>query len=151
MDNTENVAFIHSDSTPRKASLLFGVIDIRDRSIVPLQVLLFVFALLEVWQGVSNIIWPGDNGDSHTYSHLGSYSLAYASVLLVIACRPARARAFLILVSVAALGFLITSILDISRGNAELAGEIHHLTKLIAPFVVWIIAIRIIAFSRFYK
>lgn len=126
----------------------FGVFDARDPSLVPLQLILFVLASIEAVQGVLNIVHPGESSNPHIYAHLGAYSLAYVSALYVIACRPARARGLLILVTVAACGFVVTSILDVVRDQAELAGEIQHVTKLFAPFIVWIIASRVVNFSR---
>lgn len=146
-DNISSFPKPKSEPKPRRETFL-GIIDIRDQSLLPIQIILLLLALWEICQAISHIIWPQQTTDPHIYSHLGTYSLAYASVLVIIAIRPARARAFLVLISIAALGFFVTAILDVVRGNVELAAEIEHLTKLIAPFLVWIIATRIIVFSR---
>lgn len=85
--------------------MYFGVFDARDSTLVPLQLILLILASVETIEGLMNIISPGDSLHPHVYAHLGSYTLAYTSALFVIACRPARARGMLILVTVAAIGF----------------------------------------------
>ena len=77
--------------------------------------------------------------------------LAYASALFVIAFRPARARGLLVIIVVAMLGFIATSIIDVISGRTALAGETEHLTKLIPPIVVWLIAMRVVNFSKLKK
>jgi hypothetical protein len=133
--------------TNRRKSF-FRFVDLRDSSLVPLQIILFILAIIETVQAIAYIIEDHPGAQPHIYSHLGSYMLAYASALFVIAARPARARGLLIITSVAAFGFFATSVIDILRGRAGLAGESAHLTKLLAPIVVWIIASRVIHFSR---
>ncbi len=151
MDKKEEESNISELSLPRakknRYKVYSGVFDARDPSLVPLQLILFILACIETVQGILNVFHPGDTIHPHIYAHLGTYSLAYASALFVIACRPARARGLLILVSVAAIAFVATSILDVVRGQAQLAGEMQHVTKLFAPFIVWIIASRVIIFS----
>ena len=74
--------------------------------------------------------------------------LQYAITFFVMSFRPARARGLLVIVSVAAVGFISTSIIDVLRGNIGTSTEIAHVSKLIGPLIVWIIAKRVIYFSR---
>jgi hypothetical protein len=151
MEKSDGSSNIHEiGSKPKlksKSKVYFGVFDARDSSLVPLQIVLFVFAIIEIIQATYFIVDEKQLSQQHVYAHLGSYMLAYASALIIIAFRPARARGLLLLVSVATIGFISTSILDIIRGNADTAGELTHVTKLIGPFIVWIIAKRVINFS----
>lgn len=151
MAESEELSNIHEISTHlnqvSKSKVYFGIIDARDSSLVPLQIVLFIFAIIEIIQAIYFIVDEKHISQQHVYAHLGSYMLAYASALIIIAFRPARARGLLLLVSVATIGFISTSILDIIRGNAAAAGELTHVTKLIGPFIVWIIAKRVINFS----
>ncbi len=148
-EENSNISEIVNRKTKRDLNkIYFGVFDARDSSLIPLQLVLFALACVETVEGVLNIVDPGDSIHPHVYAQLGSYTLAYASALFAIAFRPARARGLLILVTIAAIGFVATSILDVARGRAELSGEIEHATKLLAPFVVWIIASRVVTFSK---
>lgn len=155
MDNDQENPVVAKLPLPRlkanKTKVYFGIFDARDTSLVPLQIILFLLACLEAIKGLIYIIRPSETSIPHVYAHLGSYTLAYASALFVISFRPARARGLLILVSVAAIGFVATSIFDLIRGRADLAGEVQHITKLLPPFLVWVIASRVLVFSKPYK
>ncbi len=134
-----------SQLTPKKVKrefYLFGLFDARDKSLLPLQFVAIALALIESAQAIENILNPGSKEFAHTFAHLGSYALAYAAALFVVGFKPARARGLLILFIVATLGFLATSIFDSIRGDTGLATEVQHVTKLIPPFIVWIIAKR---------
>lgn len=146
-EDNEVLKFPKSGMKKPGSKIIFGVFDARDSSLIPLQLLLFVLAAYEAIQGLSFILFPRDAASPHAYAHLGTYMLAYSSALFIIAFRPARARGLLILVTVAALGFVFTAVIDVARGNAELARETQHITKLIAPIVVWLIASRVVTFS----
>ena len=141
----------NKDKTKNENRIYLRFIDARDTSLFPLQVLLFIFALIEAIQAVLYIVDENSMSDQHIYAHLGSYMLAYASALFIISFRPARARGLLIMVTVAAFGFVATSIIDVIRGNADAAGELSHITKLIGPLIVWVIAKRVINFSNIKK
>ncbi len=120
----------------------FGLFDARDKSLIPLQLIAILLAIIEAAQGVNNILNPESKEFAHTFAHLGSYSLAYAGALFVVGFKPARARGLLILFVIATIGFIVTSIIDIYGGNAGLATEVQHVTKLIPPFIVWLISKR---------
>jgi len=135
------ISRIHN--TPEKPSYyFFGLFDAREKSLIPLQIIAIVLAIIEAVQGIVNIVSARSPEVAHAYAHLGSYSLAYAAALFVVGFKPARARGLLVLFVVATLGFISTSIFDIVRGNAGLATEVQHVTKLIPPFIVWIISKR---------
>ena len=149
VDKSDNVFDFKNVEKNKDANhIYFGLIDARDSSLIPLQLVLFVFALVETVQAIIYILNEDGEANVHIYSHLGSYMLAYASALFVISFRPARARGLLVIVSVAAVGFISTPIIDVLRGNIGTSTEIAHVSKLIGPLIVWIIAKRVIYFSR---
>ncbi|MFN8015847.1 MAG: hypothetical protein U0R17_04480 [Acidimicrobiia bacterium] len=137
-----------SKNKPKKDYIFWGLMDIRERSVIGLQVIVILLAIVEATQAVLNILHPGKNVSSHTYAHLGSYSLAYSAALFVVGMRPARARGLLIIFTVATVGFISTSVIDIFNSKAQLATEFQHITKLIPPFVVWLIATRVVFRSK---
>jgi hypothetical protein len=139
-NNSDNIADFPRPGFTTQGRLRH-LIDTRDSSVFVLQIILFCLALIEAIQALILILDPGES-DPHTYAHLGSYMLAYAAALFVISFRPARARGLLVLVTAATVGFVLTAIVDVINGRTELAGEFPHVTKLIAPFVVWLIAVR---------
>ena len=150
--NTDNVTQLPASKVKsNNTRIIFGIFDARDESLVPLQILLLILACIESFQGIYNIINPGKSATPHVYAHLGAYTLAYASALFVIAFRPARARGLLVIIVVAMLGFIATSIIDVISGRTALPGETEHLTKLIPPIVVWLIAMRVVNFSKLKK
>lgn len=153
MEAKDDMGNVHNlnqeDKDKSRYRVYFGFIDARDSNLVPFQIILFVFALIESVQAVFYIVNEQPEIQQHIYAHLGSYMLAYSSALFIIALRPARAKGLLLMVSVVTIGFVSTSILDIIRGNADTAGETAHVAKLIGPFIVWIISKRVVNFSSF--
>ena len=75
--------------------------------------------------------------DGHGARHLGSFSIAYAIALVVVAVRPARAPTVLpvSLVLVAALG--ITAVADAARGSVAWLGETVHVPELVSLLLLW--------------
>lgn len=144
-DNVHNLNQIPKNKS--KYRVYFGFFDARDSSLLPFQIILFIFACIESVQAIFYIADEKSQFEQHIYAHLGSYMLAYSSALFIIALRPARAKGLLLLVTVVTIGFVSTSILDIARGNADAAGETAHVAKLIGPFIVWIISKRVLNFS----
>lgn len=143
----DNISELRLSKKETKYRVYFGFFDARDSSLLPFQITLFIFALIETIQAVFYIFDEKPYIEQHIYAHLGSYMLAYAAALFTIAIRPARAKGLFILILVATIGFTLTSILDIVRGNADAIGEYPHVTKLIGPLIVWMISKRVINFS----
>jgi len=148
-DNTDDSKV--SELRPSKKRSIYRVyfkfFDARDSSLLPFQITLFIFAIIETVQAVFYIFDEKPYVEQHIYAHLGSYMLAYAGALFTIAIRPARAKGLFGLILIATFGFTLTSILDIVRGNADAIGEYPHVTKLIGPLIVWIISKRVVNFS----
>jgi predicted anti-sigma-YlaC factor YlaD len=84
----------------------------------------------------------GDEQDtgSHAARHLGAFTVAYGVGLLVVAVRPARARAMLPVAAVLAGTLLITAVVDLVDGRIPLVGEAEHLPELLSVVLVWLLA-----------
>jgi predicted anti-sigma-YlaC factor YlaD len=78
--------------------------------------------------------------DAHAARHLGSFAVAYAIGLLVVALRPAKARGMLPLAAALAGCLAITAIIDISDGRTPMVAEFHHIPEIIGLVLVWLLA-----------
>ncbi len=85
----------------------------------------------------------GDEQDtsSHAARHLGAFTAAYGVGLLVVAVRPARARAMLPVAAVLAGALVITAIVDLADGRVPLVGEAQHLPEVLSVVLVWLLAV----------
>ena len=84
----------------------------------------------------------GESGDAgrHTARHLGSFALAYAIGLIVVALRPAKARGMLPMAAALACCLVLTAVVDVARGRSPLIGEIAHLPEILGLVLVWFLA-----------
>jgi len=78
---------------------------------------------------------------SHAARHLGAFTAAYGVGLLVVAVRPARARAMLPVAAVLAGALVITAVVDLVDGRVPLAGEALHLPEVLSVVLVWSLAV----------
>jgi predicted anti-sigma-YlaC factor YlaD len=85
----------------------------------------------------------GDEHDtgSHAARHLGAFTAAYGVGLLVVAVRPARARAMLPVAAVLAGALVITAVVDLVEGRVPLVGEAQHLPEVVSVVLVWLLAV----------
>jgi predicted anti-sigma-YlaC factor YlaD len=85
----------------------------------------------------------GDEQDtgSHAARHLGAFTAAYGVGLVVVAVRPARARAMLPVAAVLAGALVITAVVDLSQGRIPLVGEAQHLPEVLSVVLVWLLAV----------
>jgi predicted anti-sigma-YlaC factor YlaD len=85
----------------------------------------------------------GDEEDTATHAarHLGAFTAAYGVALLVVAIRPARARAMLPVAVVLAGALAITAVVDMVDGRVPLVGEAQHLPELLSVVLVWLLAV----------
>ena len=79
--------------------------------------------------------------NAHAARHLGSFAVAYAIGLLVVALRPAKARGMLPLAAALAGCLAITAVIDIAEGRVPAVTEIHHLPEVVGLVLVWLLAI----------
>jgi len=82
------------------------------------------------------------NGDIHMQRHLGAFQIAFAVGLMVVALRPAKARALVPLTAALALAMVGASIADIAQGVAPALGEAQHSLELAGLALVWLLAAR---------
>jgi predicted anti-sigma-YlaC factor YlaD len=89
-------------------------------------------------------LWASDASAvaAHAERHLGSFSLAYGALMLVVALRPARARTALPVAVVLGAAIGITAVGDLVRGKIPLLGEAIHLPELASVLLVWLLAKR---------
>jgi len=78
---------------------------------------------------------------AHDARHLGAFSIAYAVALLVVAVRPARARAMLPVAAVLAGALLVTAVVDLFTGSVPLVNEALHVPELLSVVLVWLLAV----------
>ncbi|MCU1395603.1 MAG: hypothetical protein JWM34_4031 [Ilumatobacteraceae bacterium] len=78
--------------------------------------------------------------DAHAARHLGSFAVAYAIGLLVVALRPAKARGMLPLAAALAGCLAITAVIDVIEGRVPAVTEIHHLPEIVGLILVWVLA-----------
>jgi predicted anti-sigma-YlaC factor YlaD len=78
--------------------------------------------------------------DEHAARHLGSFAVAYAIGLLVVALRPAKARGMLPLAAALAGCLAITAVIDVWSGHAPAITEFQHIPEVIGLLLVWLLA-----------
>jgi len=86
------------------------------------------------------LLGHASGSDQHAARHQGSFAIAYAIGLLVVALRPAKARGMLPLAAALAGCLAITAIIDISDGRTPMVAELHHLPELVGLLLVWLLA-----------
>ena len=79
--------------------------------------------------------------DRHVARHLGSFAVAYAIGLLVVALRPAKARGMLPPAASLAGCLAVTAVIDIFQGRVPAATEFHHLPEIFGLVLVWLLAL----------
>lgn len=79
--------------------------------------------------------------DAHDGRHLGAFTVAYGVALMVVAVRPARARAVFPVAVVLAGALAITAVVDLARGVVPLIDEATHIPELISVVLVWLLAV----------
>jgi predicted anti-sigma-YlaC factor YlaD len=78
--------------------------------------------------------------DSHGSRHLGSFSVAYAIGLLVVALRPAKARGMLPLAAALAGCLAVTAVIDVITDHTPAIAEVDHIPELVGLVLVWALA-----------
>jgi predicted anti-sigma-YlaC factor YlaD len=76
----------------------------------------------------------------HIAHEQGSWYLALAAGLLMVAWRPARASALLPFVAVLAAGLALTMAVDIAAGRTQAAAEAPHGLALLGVGLLWVLA-----------
>ena len=87
------------------------------------------------------VLGDEQNTSAHAARHLGAFTAAYGVALLVVAVRPARARAMLPVAMVLAGALVITAIVDLVNGDIPLIGETQHIPELISVVLIWLMTV----------
>ena len=87
------------------------------------------------------LLQGGGDDEAHEWRHLSAFSMAYAVALLVVAARPARARAMLPVAAVLAGALLVTAVVDLFAGTVPLLNEALHVPELLSVVLVWLLAV----------
>lgn len=105
---------------------------------------LFVIAVGELGLAVPDLVARASvvTGDVHMQRHLGSFQIAYAVGLIVVALRPAKARALVPLTAALAASMVGAAIVDIAQGVAPALGEAQHTLEIAGLLLVWGLAAR---------
>jgi len=86
------------------------------------------------------LLGHSSGSDQHAARHLGSFSVAYAIGLLVVALRPAKARGMLPLAAALAGCLAVTALIDVANRRTPAIAEIHHVPEIVGLVVVWVLA-----------
>lgn len=106
-------------------------------ALVAIAIAIGVRALPGLFDGDDGTVVTDMHGPSHVARHAGSFSVAFAIGLVVVAMRPARARTMLPVAFMVALGLAVTALVDASEGRVTMLTETRHLPELAALLVVW--------------
>jgi predicted anti-sigma-YlaC factor YlaD len=84
----------------------------------------------------------GESTDAgrHAARHLGSFAVAYAIGLVVVAMRPAKARGMVPMAAALAGCLFVTAVIDVLRGKSPIIGEAAHLPELMGLVFLWLLA-----------
>ncbi|MET0323912.1 MAG: zf-HC2 domain-containing protein [Ilumatobacteraceae bacterium] len=106
------------------------------------RALLIIVAIEIIAFSLPALVLGDEQGSSaHSARHLGAFTAAYGVGLLVVAVRPARARAMLPVAAVLAGALVITALVDLFDGRIPLVGEAQHLPEVMSVVLVWLLAI----------
>lgn len=112
-----------------------------DERVRLLRICLALVAVLQLALAIPALVLGDDAGlPTHVARHLGSFTVALAVGLLVVAWRPERAAGLLPVVAVLVACLVGTSVLDVVQGRAAAGGEIGHAPELVGLVAVWLLA-----------
>ena len=109
-----------------------------------LQAALFLIAVAELVLAIPDLLGhpSGVVGDIHLARHLGAFQSAYAVGLIVVALRPAKARAYVPVTAALAAAMIGSTIADIVQGAAPAISEVQHSLEISGMLLVWLLATR---------
>lgn len=110
--------------------------------LIAIAVIIAVRALPPLLDGDDGTVVTDMHGPSHVARHFGAFSVAFAVGLVVVALRPARARAMLPVAFMVAAGLAVTALVDAGEGRVTMLTEARHLPEVGALLLVWWMAQR---------
>jgi predicted anti-sigma-YlaC factor YlaD len=105
-----------------------------------------VLAVFQIALALPDLLTSGEGAGVHATREVGSFSLAVAVGLLVVAWRPHRAAALAPVLATVTACLLVTAAVDVARGGSDLGAEIGHLNELVGT--VFVVALARTAHSR---
>lgn len=102
--------------------------------------LAFVSAQILVFSVPALLLGHSPGSDEHSARHLGSFAVAYAIGLMVVALRPAKARGSLPLTAALAGCLAVTAVIDIAQGRVPALTEFRHIPEVVGLVLVWVLA-----------
>jgi hypothetical protein len=106
------------------------------------RLLLVVVAVEVIALSLHQLIVGADTEEAtHAARHLGSFSLAYGVMLVLVVLRPARARTALPVAMVVAGALVITAIVDLATGSIPLIEETLHIPEVVSVVLIWLLAV----------
>ncbi|CAB4805966.1 MAG: hypothetical protein F2894_00530 [Actinobacteria bacterium] len=136
------------ESVPNLATRVTAEAARRDRDSIRaiLRIALAAVAVAELFIAIPDLFLghsPGEQQNhAHITRHLGAFVCAYAVGLLVVALRPAKARAFVPMTVALALAMLGGAVADVRRGEALALKEVQHGLEILGMVLVWLLASR---------
>ena len=103
---------------------------------------LFAVAIGEIVLALPDLLGDAPQGDVHLARHLGAFQAAFAVGLIVVALRPAKARAMVPQTLALAVAMIGAAIADIVGGRTPAFGETQHFLEICGLFLVWCFATR---------
>jgi hypothetical protein len=106
------------------------------------RLLLAVVAVEVIALSLHELVVGADTEEAtHAARHLGSFSLAYGVMLVLVVMRPARARTALPVAMVVAGALVITAIVDLATGSIPLIDEALHIPEVVSVVLIWLLAV----------
>jgi predicted anti-sigma-YlaC factor YlaD len=81
----------------------------------------------------------GADGSVHVVRELGSFDVALAVGLLVVAWRPSRAAGIFPVLAALSACLVLTALVDVSEGQGSTGRELTHSAELLGMVLVWIL------------
>jgi predicted anti-sigma-YlaC factor YlaD len=101
---------------------------------------LVLVALAQLCLAIPALLGDDAGATIHVAHEQGSWFLALAVGLLVVAWRPARASAMLAFVAVLTAGLAVTMAVDIAAGRTQAAAEAPHGLAFLGVGLLWVLA-----------
>jgi predicted anti-sigma-YlaC factor YlaD len=93
-----------------------------------------------VFSAPALLLGHSQGSDEHAARHLGSFAVAYAIGLIVVALRPAKARGMLPLTAALAGCLAVTAVIDVAQGRTPALTEVRHIPEVLGLILVWVMA-----------
>jgi predicted anti-sigma-YlaC factor YlaD len=107
----------------------------------PLRVGLALLAVLKLAFSLPALVGGSMGGAGiHVAHESGSFDVAVAIGLLLVAWQPWRAGGLLPVVATLAACLLATALVDVAAGREQLSAELHHGSDLLGLGLLWMVA-----------